>query len=61
MNVIKKMEDTKKDYLAEIGKMEAQIENLENEIQKYLACVEMLNKIIESAKELEEESDDRYK
>ena len=61
MDVIKKMEDTKKDYLAEIGKMEAQIENLENEIQKYLACVEMLNKIIESGKEFEEESDDRYK
>lgn len=57
MDVIKKMEDTKKDYLAEIGKMEAQIKNLENEIQKYLACVEMLNKIIESGKEIEKGND----
>lgn len=58
MDVIKKMEDTKKEYLAEIGKMEAKIENLEKEIQKYLACVELLNQIIKSGKEIEEESDD---
>ncbi len=36
--------------------MEAQIENLENEIQKYLACVELLNKVIETDKEIERDN-----
>ena len=58
MDVIKKMEDTKKIYTDKMRDMQHKIDYLESEIEKYQACVDMLDQIIESGKQIEEESDD---
>jgi len=58
MDVITKMKDMQEIYLNQVRKMEGEIKHLEQEIEKYYACVDMLDKIIESAKELEEENNE---
>lgn len=57
MDVFIKLEENKKIYTDKIHDMQCKIDYLENEIEKYQACVDMLNKIIESGKEIEKGND----